>query len=55
MAFLPHRDGPVVRPVRRRLGNALAADFSKGVLTVTMPKTAKAAEQQKKIEVKAAS
>jgi HSP20 family protein len=30
----------------------IAADFSKGVLTVTMPKTAKAVEQQKKIEVK---
>ena len=33
----------------------IAADFSKGVLTVTMPKTAKAVEQQKKIEVKAAA
>ena len=33
----------------------VAADFSKGVLTVTMPKTAKAVEQQKKIEVKAAA
>lgn len=32
----------------------VAADFSKGVLTVTMPKTAKAVEQQKKIEVKPA-
>jgi HSP20 family protein len=32
----------------------LAADFSKGVLTITMPKTAKA-EEQKKIEVKAAT
>jgi HSP20 family protein len=32
----------------------IGADFSKGVLTVTMPKTAKAVEQQKKIEVKAA-
>ena len=31
----------------------IAADFSKGVLTITMPKTAKAMEQQKKIEVKA--
>ncbi len=31
----------------------IAADFSKGVLTITMPKTAKAVEQQKKIEVKA--
>ena len=30
----------------------IAADFSKGVLTVTMPKTAKAVEQKKKIEVK---
>lgn len=30
----------------------IAADFSKGVLTITMPKTAKAVEQQKKIEVK---
>jgi HSP20 family protein len=33
----------------------IAADFSKGVLTVTMPKTAKAVEQQKKIEVKTAA
>jgi HSP20 family protein len=32
----------------------IAADFSKGVLTVTLPKTAKAVEQQKKIEVKTA-
>ena len=31
----------------------IAADFSKGVLTITMPKSAKAVEQQKKIEVKA--
>jgi HSP20 family protein len=31
----------------------IGADFSKGVLTITMPKTAKAVEQQKKIEVKA--
>jgi HSP20 family protein len=33
----------------------IAADFSKGVLTITLPKTAKAVEQQKKIEVKAAA
>ena len=33
----------------------IAADFSKGVLTVTMPKTAKAVEQTKKIEVKSAT
>ena len=33
----------------------IAADFSKGVLTITMPKTAKAVEQQKTIEVKAAA
>jgi HSP20 family protein len=33
----------------------IAADFSKGVLTITMPKTAKAVGQQKKIEVKAAA
>src|SRR5579871_767122 len=33
----------------------IAADFSKGVLTITMPKTAKAVEAQKKIEVKAAA
>lgn len=32
-----------------------AADFSKGVLTVTMPKKAKAVEQTKKIEVKSAA
>ena len=31
----------------------IAADFSKGVLTITMPKSAKAMKQQKKIEVKA--
>ena len=31
----------------------IAADFAKGVLTITMPKTAKAKESQKKIEVKA--
>jgi HSP20 family protein len=35
--------------------NKIAADFSKGVLTVTMPKTAKAVEQTKKIEVKSAA
>jgi HSP20 family protein len=33
----------------------ISADFSKGVLTISMPKTAKAMEHQKKIEVKAAS
>ena len=33
----------------------IGADFSKGVLTITMPKTAKAVEQRKKIEVKSAS
>jgi HSP20 family protein len=33
----------------------IAADFAKGVLTITMPKTAKAKESQKKIEVKAAA
>jgi HSP20 family protein len=33
----------------------ISADFSKGVLSITMPKTAKAVEQQKKIEVKSAS
>lgn len=32
----------------------IAADFSKGVLTITLPKSAKAVEQQKKIEVKTA-
>jgi len=32
----------------------IAADFSKGVLTVTLPKSAEAQKQQKKIEVKAA-
>lgn len=31
----------------------VAATFSKGVLTVTLPKTAQAQQQQKKIEVKA--
>ena len=33
----------------------ISADFAKGVLTITMPKTAKAKEAAKKIEVKAAS
>ena len=33
----------------------IAADFSKGVLTISMPKTAKAKEAEKKIEVKAAA
>jgi HSP20 family protein len=33
----------------------IAADFAKGVLTVTMPKTAKAVAEQRKIEVKAAA
>jgi HSP20 family protein len=32
----------------------LAADFSKGVLTITLPKTPEAQKQTKKIEVKAA-
>jgi HSP20 family protein len=31
----------------------ISADFSKGVLTLTLPKTAEAQKQQKKIEVKA--
>jgi HSP20 family protein len=31
----------------------ISADFSKGVLTLTLPKTADAQKQQKKIEVKA--
>jgi HSP20 family protein len=34
--------------------NKIAADLSKGVLTVTLPKTAEAQKPQKKIEVKAA-
>src|SRR5690348_7596877 len=33
---------------------AMAAEFSKGVLTVTLPKSKEAQKQQKKIEVKAA-
>jgi HSP20 family protein len=33
----------------------ISADFAKGVLTITMPKTTKAKEAAKKIEVKAAS
>jgi HSP20 family protein len=33
----------------------VAAEFSKGVLTITMPKTAQAKEAEKKIEVKAAA
>ncbi len=33
----------------------VAADFAKGVLTISMPKTAKAKEAEKKIEVKAAA
>ena len=32
----------------------IAADFSKGVLTITLPKTPDAQQQQKKIEVKSA-
>ena len=32
----------------------IGADFSKGVLTITMPKTVKAVEQKKTIQVKAA-
>jgi HSP20 family protein len=32
----------------------IAADFSKGVLTITLPKTAEAQKPQKKIEVKSA-
>jgi len=34
--------------------NKIAASFSKGVLTVTLPKSAEAQKQQQKIEVKAA-
>ncbi|WP_424138696.1 Hsp20/alpha crystallin family protein [Roseomonas chloroacetimidivorans] len=33
----------------------ISADFSKGVLTVTLPKTPEAAQQPRKIEVKAAA
>jgi len=33
----------------------ITAELTKGVLTITMPKTAKTVEQQKKIEVKTAS
>jgi HSP20 family protein len=33
----------------------IAADLSKGVLKITLPKTAEAQESQKKIEVKAAT
>ncbi|MDE2228094.1 MAG: Hsp20/alpha crystallin family protein [Alphaproteobacteria bacterium] len=33
--------------------NKIAADFSKGVLTVTLPKNAEAQKQQKKVEIKA--
>lgn len=33
----------------------IAADFAKGVLTVTLPKSAEAQQQQKKIEVRKAS
>ena len=32
----------------------LAADFSKGVLTITLPKTAQAQKPARKIEVKSA-
>jgi len=32
----------------------VSADFSKGVLTITLPKTPDAQKQQKKIEVKSA-
>jgi len=34
--------------------NKVTADFSKGVLTITLPKTAEAREPQKKIEVRSA-
>jgi HSP20 family protein len=33
----------------------IAAELSKGVLTITLPKTAEAQKPQKKIEVKAAA
>ncbi len=33
--------------------NKIAADFSKGVLTVTLPKSAETQKQQKKVEIKA--
>jgi HSP20 family protein len=33
----------------------IAADIAKGVLTISMPKTAKAKEAEQKIEVKAAA
>jgi HSP20 family protein len=33
--------------------NKITADFSKGVLTVTLPKTAETQKQQKKVEIKA--
>ncbi|HYL49517.1 MAG TPA: Hsp20/alpha crystallin family protein [Stellaceae bacterium] len=33
--------------------NKISADFSKGVLTVTLPKSAEAQKQQKKVEIKA--
>ncbi|MDE2167069.1 MAG: Hsp20/alpha crystallin family protein [Alphaproteobacteria bacterium] len=33
--------------------NKIAADFSKGVLTVTLPKNAETQKQQKKVEIKA--
>jgi HSP20 family protein len=32
----------------------VAADFSKGVLTITLPKTAEAQKSQKKIEIRSA-
>jgi HSP20 family protein len=32
----------------------IAADFSKGVLTITLPKTGAMQQQQKKIEIKSA-
>jgi len=32
--------------------NKIAADFSKGVLTVTLPKSAESQKQQKKVEIK---
>jgi HSP20 family protein len=34
--------------------NKISADFSKGVLTVTLPKTPEAQKEQKKIEIKSA-
>jgi len=50
-----HRQRVIVVRVDRALDRnqgKISADFSKGVLTITLPKSPEAQKQQKKIEVK---